>query len=434
MQRMHADSQRPSMRRVLLTVGLAAALLLTGCSGAQQPTGQGAPTDTTGPARETVAAGTGCGEESNQHCPAELMPPDYNRDQIIEDMIATPAKSGSIDSIMDENRANPSKWAGPTTPVALPSGTLTMAGISCNSALAGCVAPLEAIGEVAKELGWEFNLYDGAGNGETISKYILSAVTAQVDAIFVAGLDPLTIQQGLEAADKAGIPVISITSALNSPNPVVEAPPGAFWPVVDVSSDFVRSGRMMADWAIQDSAGKGSIIVLDGKESTTQISSAAAIDEINKLCAGCTTYSYTLLGAEVGTSFPQKTLSFLRSHPDAKYIILPYDPAASALVPVLQQAGLQDVKLISVLGLAENLQFIRDGQNQVVDVAWDNAYSGWAALDQLFRHLADQDFVDPANEGLPQLLLDKSNVGTGSGNWATDIDYKSQYRKLWGIG
>lgn len=419
-------------RRGAAALGLAAALLLSGGYGALAQ-GQDMPEDTKGPAREAVNPGTGCGANKNQHCPIELMPPNFNRDAIIDAMVATPPRSGTIEEIMAENRANPTEWMGPTEPVPLPEGPKKIVGISCSAALAGCVVPLEGIQDAADMLGWEFTMYDGQGSGETISKYMLSAVATQADLIVITGLDPLPLQQGMEAAANAGIPVISITSALNSPNPVVEAPPGAYWPLMDVSSDFVRTGRMMADWAIWDSEGKGSIVILDGKESPTQISMAAAVDEINKLCPDCTTYSMTLLGNEVGTIFPPKALAFLRSHPDAKYVIFPYDPAASALVPVLQQAGMTDIKLISLLGIAENLQFIRDGQSQVADVSWDNKYSGWAALDQWFRHLNGQDFVEPNGEGIPQLMLDATNVGTTPGNWTTSIDYQSKFKELWGV-
>lgn len=410
-------------------LGLAAAFMLTGYGAYADPM----PENTKGPARESVDPGTGCGPNKNQHCPIEFMPPVYNRDAIIEAMMATPPREGGIEALMAENRATPGGWAGPTEPVPLPEGVKKIVGIPCAAALAGCVVPLDGIKEAADQFGWEFTMNDGQGNADVISKHMLNAVASQADLIVVTGLDPLPIQQGLEAASNAGIPVISITSAWTSPNPKVEAPPGAYWPMIDISSDFVRSGRMMADWAIWDSGGKGAIVILDGKESTSQVSMAAVADEINKQCPDCTTYSTTLLGNEVGTIFPQKALQFLRSHPDAKYVIFPYDPAASALVPVLQQGGMTDVKLISLLGIAENLQFIRDGQSQVADVSWDNKYSGWAALDQWFRHLNKQPFAEPAGEGIPQLMLDATNVGTEKGNWTTSVDYKQKYLDLWGV-
>lgn len=420
------------MRRCLASVTLATGIMLSLGSGVFAA-GEPMPSNTTGPARESVEPGTGCGANKNQHCPIELMPPDFNRDDIIKAMMESAAPQGTIDEIIAADRANPTEWKGPTVPVPLPQGHKKIIGIPYAAALAGCVVPLQGIEEAAKKFGWDFTMYDGQGNAETISKYILAAVAQKADLIVVTGLDPLPIQQGLQAAKEAGIPVISITSALDTPSPVVAAPPGAFWPLIDISADFVQAGRMMADWAIADSQGKGGIVILDGKESTSQVSMAAVVDQINKLCPDCTTYSTTLLGNEVGTVFPQKAVAFLRSHPDAKYVVFPYDPAASALVPVLQQAGMTDVKLVSMLGIAENLQFIRDGQSQVADVAWDNKYSGWAALDQWFRHLASQPFVEPHGEGIPQLMLDTSNVGTEPGNWSTQIDYQAQFLKLWGV-
>jgi ribose transport system substrate-binding protein len=101
-------------------------------------------------------------------------------------------------------------------------------------------------------------------------------------------------------------------------------------------------------------------------------------------------------------------------------------------VPVLQQAGLTDVKIVGILGLAENLQYIRDGQSQTADAAWDNNYMGWAIMDQWFREVAGQPLASPAGENIPEVLIDKSNVGTSKGGWATSIDYKSKYLQLWG--
>ncbi len=432
-------SQRSAPRTVVAALGLALVLVLAACSGSgsgatggSSGDGQGMPANTAGPARSTVKAGTGCGESKNQHCPIEFMPSDPNRDAIIKAMVATPAKTGTIDEVLTADATNPTTWSGPTEPVAVPTGHRSIVGIACSATLAGCYNPLLGAQEVAKKFGWSFKIEDGQENTQVINKYMLSAVSSKVDLIVIGGLDPKTIQQGLEAAAKAKIPVISFTAALETPNPVDTKPAGAYWPVTDVSADFVKAGRSMADFAIADSKGKGGILVLDDKEAPSQVSLAAIIDEVNKQCPGCSTYGLTLISSDLATTFPQKVLAYIRSHPAVKYIMLPYDPIAPAIVPVLQQAGLTDVKIVGILGLAENLQYIRDGQSQAADAAWDNNYMGWAVMDQWFRIAAGQPLADPAGEGIPHVMIDKSNVGTGKGGWATTIDYQSKYLQLWG--
>jgi ribose transport system substrate-binding protein len=362
------------------------------------------------------------------------MPPAYNEKEILQVISGARAKTGSIASIVAADMQNPTRWTGPTTPVSLPKSPLKLSLISCEATLTGCVAPLNAIQSIGKRFGWSTTLYDGQGNDSVINQDILAAIAAHDNAIFIAGVDPNALQQGLRAAKKAGISVISITECLNTPNPVVKPAPGYVFPNVDVAQNGVAAGRALADWVVKDSHGKASVAIASDRESASQVDDAAAVDEINKLCPDCKTSSFSMLGADLATTFPQATISFLRAHPSVRYIILPYDPAATVLVPALRQAGMKNIKLLDVLGIAQNLEFIRTGQSQVADVAWDNAYEGWAGVDQMLRILAHQPLISPNGEGIPQILLDKTNVPGGTGNWASSIKYQSHYLGLWKKG
>ncbi len=423
-------AQPARLRMIAIALGIAVAFLVGyGSTAKAAPKGPVASASSS----LTSHSNNDCGVQKNQLCPVAVMPPAYNQKEILKTVEGEPKLAGSIASILASERKNPTKWAGPTTPVPLPKTKLKLSYIACEATLNGCVAPYTTgIKEIAKRFGWSSTFYDGQGSDSVIDKDILTSVAAHVSAIFIAGLDPSLLQQGLQAAKKAHIPVISITECLSSPNPTVEPTPGYAWPVVDVAQDGVLAGRSLADWAIKDSGGKGSIAIASDRESASQVDDAAAVDEINKRCPGCTTSSFTLLGADVATTFPQEVVGFLRANPSVHYIILPYDPAASALVPALRQAGMTDVKLLSVLGVAQNLDFIRTGQGQVADDAYDNTYEGWAAVDQLLRHLDHKPLVSPASENVPQILLDKSNVPSGDGSWVSTINYQSKYLKLWG--
>jgi ABC-type sugar transport system substrate-binding protein len=127
----------------------------------------------------------------------------------------------------------------------------------------------------------------------------------------------------------------------------------------------------------------------------------------------------------------KQTVDYLRTHPDIDYVIAPYDPAAAVIVPAMAQAGMTHIKLCSLLGDQQNMDFIRQDQIQVCDAAYDNYYTGWAMVDQLLRHLNGQSFSEPLGENTPSVLLDKSNLPPPGDDWQTDIDYKSEYLALW---
>jgi ABC-type sugar transport system substrate-binding protein len=113
-----------------------------------------------------------------------------------------------------------------------------------------------------------------------------------------------------------------------------------------------------------------------------------------------------------------------------------YDPQEVFIIPALEQAGLDEqVQISSVLGEAPNLEFIRKGQVQASDVAWDQHYTGWAMIDQVLRQLAGQPLAEPANENVPEQLLTKENLPEASSEayTATEVPYEEEYLKLWGV-
>ena len=313
-----------------------------------------------------------------------------------------------------------------------PKQKLKLALISCSSQLHGCVTPLIGAAAAAEALGWTTTTFDGGGSPDAWNKVLLNAVSSGADAILFTSINPLLIQQGLEAAKNAHIPVISASSGSSDPNPSVAVPAGKAWPLLDVSQSFVDTGRQMADWVIEDSGGKANVLVLTDKEYTSGVSQAGVVDELNKRCPDCEISTFDFLGAEVGTKLANQTVGYLRSHPNIDYIIAPYDPAAAAIVPVMAQSGMTNVKICSLLGDQQNLDFIRRGEIQTCDAAYDNVYAGWAMVDQLIRYLNHQPFAQPLGENTPSVLLDKSNLPKAGSDWQTSIPYAEKYKSLFG--
>ncbi len=364
----------------------------------------------------------------------DVVPSVANKEEIAEEIENEPEKPGSIDEIVaEEEKSEPPEWAGPTEPVKPPSKPLHLALMSCAAALHGCVTPTIGAAEAAKALGWTSTTYDGGGTPSTANSVILSAINSGADAILFTSINPSLIQQGLTAAKKAGVPVISASSGSSEPNPTVEVPPGQVWPLLDVSQSFVETGRQMADWVIKDSGESANALILTDKEYSSGVSQAGAVDEFNKKCPNCSLSTFNFTGTQVGTSLPGQVVGYLRTHPEVEYVITPYDPAAAAIVPAMAQAGQTTVKLCGLLGDQQNLEFIREGQIQTCDAGYDNYYAGWAMVDQLLRHLAGQPLSKPLGEEVPSVLLTAENLPEPGSDWKTPIEYQTEYEKLWGL-
>jgi len=413
-------------QRSWLTVasGLTLGLVLAGCGSSSTPSSGGS--------SATGGTNNNCGANHNQLCPIVVVPQVTNPEEIVKAIQGEVMSPGSIDQIVANlQKSVPAAWSGPTDTTKIPAKPLTLALISCSASLHGCVTPLTGAAEAAGHLGWKTTIYDGGGSPAAWNKVLLNAVASRVDAILFTSINPLLIQQGLEAAKAAGIPVLSASSGSSDPNPTVAIPSGKVWPLLDVSQSFVDTGRQIADWIINDSGGKANVLVLTDKEYSSGVSMAGSVDELNKRCPDCVLSTFDFLGASVGTTLANRTVDYLRTHPDISYVIAPYDPAAAAIAPAMAQASITKVKMCSLLGDQQNLDFIRKGQVQTCDAAYDNYYTGWAMVDQLMRYLNKQKFSVPLGENTPSVLLDKSNLPPSGSDWLTSIDYKSKYLALW---
>jgi ribose transport system substrate-binding protein len=327
----------------------------------------------------------------------------------------------------------PAEFSGPTEPAKAPA-KLKVTAITCLSILHGCVSPAEGIQHAGKELGWDVKISDGGGNPRQQNTAILDAVSAGSNVIALIAVDPNAVQLGLKAAKDAGILVVSGSSGIDTPNPVAKPPSeGAPWVAFDVGPDYASLGRAAADWIIKDSDGKANIVVFSDKEFPSVLAFEVGLLEGLKKCTGCVVSPQQYFtGNQVGTTLPQQTVGYLRSHPETNYVFAPFDPAAGAMVPAIVQAGLKDkVKLVGVLGDQQNLDFIRKGVVQVADAAYENEYMGWAMVDQTIRALNKQPLFEPHGENLPFTVLDKTNLPKPGADWLANFDYKSKFLKLW---
>lgn len=350
----------------------------------------------------------------------------------------TPTASSSeadlskFQSMVDATMKPQTQWQGPTDPVTPPKN-INLALVTCAGVVAGCVQPAEEAAKAAKSLGWKTTIYDGKGDPTVQSRVVTQAVNGGATAILLAGVDPTAIQSAMAAAKAKNIPVGSMTQGI--------APTGGL--SFDIGANYQKAGEVAGAWIVVDSKGKAVVLPTNDKEFKSTLALIDGAIATIKECGGCKLKSTEFFVAQnIGNGLGDRIAQKLRSNPDVNYVIGAFDPAVSDMVPAIQNAGLADkVKIISNVGLEQNLGFIRDGKVQAADIVFDNQYVGYAGIDQMSRVLTKKPLskssgeTDPRyiyNENVPYGLVTKENVGDPKKPYRAGFDTVARFNQLWG--
>jgi ribose transport system substrate-binding protein len=324
-------------------------------------------------------------------------------------------------------------WEGPTSTPKPPQG-IKLAVVPCAGAIAGCTIPTQEATKAAKTLGWSVTSYDGQGDPVKQNQVVTQAINSGADAVLLAGIDPSQISSALKLAAQKKVPVGSMTQGIKPGNGI------AF----DVGGDYVRSGVIEGSWIVADSKGKAVVLPTNDKEFASTVAIVDSAIKTIKECSGCSVKKTEyFVGSNIGNGLGQRIASALQRQPDVNYVIGAFDPAVADMVPAIKNAGIGNrVKIVSDVGLSQNLQFIKDGNVQAADVVYDNQYTGYAAVDQMIRVLTGNDlWKSPGvtderflySENVPQHLITKDNVGDPQTPWTADVNTADRYGKLWGV-
>jgi ribose transport system substrate-binding protein len=312
------------------------------------------------------------------------------------------------------------EFTGPTEPVAAESGKKIVA-ITCSSQGYGCVQGAKGVEEAGKELGWSVTVVDGKGDPSVWNEAIRQAIVTKADGIVLLAVDPKLVADGLSRAKAAGIPVID-TFVPKFPGTAADG---------YVTTDHVEGGQILADWITQDSGGSAQVLMLNDNEFPELVQRNTALErQLESACPGCSIvesveFSIGKMAQELGPA----VTSALQRNPSIEYVVAPFDSSGIFAAQGIRQAGkTETVKMVSAEGDPNGFEAIRNGE-QAVDLATVPPWGGWAAVDLMLRQFAGS----PIEESLlPQRLFDESNLPSGEG-WEGDVDYKAEFRNLWGL-
>jgi ribose transport system substrate-binding protein len=194
----------------------------------------------------------------------------------------------------------------------------------------------------------------------------------------------------------------------------------------------------VADWIINDSAGKGSVVINMSTDSpSTQAYVAAAQQEFKDKCSGCKVVVNKISSANYPL-IASSTSSALLQNPTAKYLVSEFDQYLQPTLGGAQQSGrMMTLKGASSAGGVSGLQMLKAKNFLHVDASQASAYQGWADADAVFRLMLGQKLPDYE---IPSRLFTRDNVGSltlteaaeATGEWYGPTDYPAKFATLWG--
>jgi ribose transport system substrate-binding protein len=312
-----------------------------------------------------------------------------------------------------------------TTPLksAPPAGkTIVMLGTNNPSN----VLIQQGMAKLASMAHWNYSLvtYDPANPG-TFTAAITTALAKHPQYLAEAGL-PLTASQ-LAMVKNAGAKWI-----LDSVYPAtVKAPVIGS---VDAYAQDALMGKIVADYFISNSGGKGNAVVehvpaypiLNGFTNGFQ-------KEVSANCPGCKTSTTNITIPDlVAGKVPSTLVSSLQQNPSANYLVFDDGPFADGMTSALSAAGLAGkVKVIGEAADQAGIAALKTGQ----EAAWTGFDPGYQALENMdiaFRDAEGMPIPVTQEAQQPTQLLTKTTIGSTS-NWAAPTDAQAQFLKLWHI-
>ncbi|WP_148573799.1 sugar ABC transporter substrate-binding protein [Nocardioides caldifontis] len=288
-----------------------------------------------------------------------------------------------------------------------------------------------AMKAVAEKAGVEYKTFPSDGTQTSFQQGIQQAINADAGAILLNGPLAETLGPQIDAAKKAGIPVIP----LHLSDSEGEGTPGLEY---EAFAPFNQAARLFTQYAIADLEGEPvHALVIEVSETGPSEGMVQTIQETleEEGPEGSTTTVINAPVAQWSTQVQGLVQSALLKDPKINAVLPIYDSIALYAAPgIAQAAGGRDVKIYTFNGTPAILKMIKDG-SVAVNVAENPDWVAYVNMDVAFRAMLGVDPI-PGETG-PLRLIDASNVDeTGnppeSGKGFGD-EYPDAYLELWGL-
>jgi simple sugar transport system substrate-binding protein len=262
--------------------------------------------------------------------------------------------------------------------------TITVGLAQTGAESAWRTANTDSMKSEAEKRGIVLKFADGQGKQENQIRAVRAFIAQDVDVIVIDPIVDTGWEPVLREAKEAGIPVIISDRTVQVSDPTLYK--------CFIGSDFKKEGRMVADWLIKKTGGKGRILEIQGTTG-----SAPANDRHDAFIAEISKYPEMKIIDSQSGDFRREggkevMEAFLKKYGHDFDIVYSHnDDMALGAIQAIQEAGLkpgQDVIIVSIDGIKEALQAVAAGQiNCVVEC---NPLSGPKVYDAVAKIVAGQ--------------------------------------------
>ena len=244
------------------------------------------------------------------------------------------------------------------------------------------VALEDGIRTAVEANGDKLTSYDPQGNQSTQISQIEDLIAQDVDLIFLNPCDWQGVRPALDAAQKAGIPIIVVDTPVYDTDLVLQT----------VWSDNYLAGELVAEDLLTHMT-SGNLIILDlptDKSATDRYN--GFVDTIEK--AG----GFTILDVQNGEGATEKSLAIMddivQAYSDKIDAVFGInDPSALGIMSSLEAANLKDVLLYGVDGSPDAKAMIKDGKITATSAQFPKEI-GKIAVEQAYKHLSGEKIVE----------------------------------------
>lgn len=276
--------------------------------------------------------------------------------------------------------------------------------------------------------GVKVEVVDAKGSVDEANKGFAMAIATHADAVLLQAFPASLFQKQIADAHAAGIKVI--TGNTGVPGDVSGGQDA------EVSFDYALVGRLIADWFIMDSKGKGKALLVSSNDvpaSPTQAN--ATLAEVKKLCPGCDIEVKDVQIPQWETSIPTLFQSTINTQPDRTYLLPIYDGQSLPGLGAIRTAGAGGKVKVGTFnatpGIVQSLNDPKSGLK--LDVGGNNEWWSYAGTDTIFRVLSGTAPIKNYNVGLRIFDTTNSNLikGDDDGPWYGYTGFRGRFTALW---
>jgi ribose transport system substrate-binding protein len=305
--------------------------------------------------------------------------------------------------------------------------------ITLGDTIESAVTASRNVQEAGKALGWKVTVVDGKFDPSVQLQGVEQAIAAKANAVILAYMDCAPVKTALRRAKQLGIVSVGIES--QDCNPSLLSHVVTYAGKMDFITYFKKWGEAQATWVITKTGGKAKVLLSRETDVGTLAASAKGAEEGLATCPHCTVIPVNFTGADLGAPLTQKIQQAVIKNPTANAFIASYDAVLTGGgANVLQPKGRSGaMKIMGGEGTSAGMDLIRENRGMQAAVGLPVGWEAYAAVDAVLRLFAKQ---DPAasDSGMGLQVVDQThNLPPAGQPFTPNVDYKSAYRKMWGI-